>query len=227
LEKRGLGRSLSILVIYAVLGAAVYMLLFWLVPQFWRELKGLADFLPDYWHNLEAMLDGESRGISRSYFDLTPVKEHLRKTAVAWMTARAAGIIDSLDTLVALVFSPLLAYYVLRDWERLRDGFVSLWPVKSRPSLYDLGTEIDCLLLGFVKGHLSVCVIEGVITGIVILPNSGKKLFLYGVKNPLKKSLNIESIMLPPKKFSSVMPAFSAHSAQRWHSVFCPFMFAL
>jgi len=166
LESKGLSRILAILVFYALLAGIAYGLVFVLLPRFWSEISELANYLPAYYDQVRNYwLDHGGKILS--IIDFTPLQEQLKTMANNWVKDMATGLIDSFSTVIDLVFSPLLGFYILRDWEKLRDGFLCLWPVRLREDIVYLGSEIDLVLQAFVRGELTVCLIEGTLVGVV------------------------------------------------------------
>jgi predicted PurR-regulated permease PerM len=73
-----------------------------------------------------------------------------------WSGSQALVSIASL-----LVVTPVVAFYLLVDWDRMiaaLDGWV---PPRHRPVVRRLGREIDQAVTGFVRGQTLVCLILG------------------------------------------------------------------
>ncbi len=60
-----------------------------------------------------------------------------------------------------LLITPVVAFYMLRDWDKFIDKMRSLLPRKSKKSIEQQAREIDRMMAGFIRGQLSVCVILG------------------------------------------------------------------
>ncbi len=60
-----------------------------------------------------------------------------------------------------LLITPVVAFYMLRDWDKFIAKVDSLLPVKSQESIREQAREIDCTLAGFIRGQSSVCLILG------------------------------------------------------------------
>ncbi len=65
------------------------------------------------------------------------------------------------NLLSLLLITPVVAFYMLRDWNTFINKVDSLLPKKSRASIEEQAREIDCILAGFIRGQLSVCVLLG------------------------------------------------------------------
>lgn len=65
------------------------------------------------------------------------------------------------NLLSLLLITPVVAFYMLRDWDKFIAKVDSLLPRKSRESVREQAREIDRTLAGFIRGQLSVCLILG------------------------------------------------------------------
>ena len=65
------------------------------------------------------------------------------------------------NILSLLLITPVVAFYMLRDWDIFVQKIESLLPRKSKKEIKDLFRQNDLALSGFIRGQLSVCVILG------------------------------------------------------------------
>lgn len=75
------------------------------------------------------------------------------------------GIITSgfaiFNLISLLLITPVVAFYMLRDWDMFIAKVDSLLPRRSKASIREQARQIDRTLAGFIRGQLSVCVILG------------------------------------------------------------------
>lgn len=75
------------------------------------------------------------------------------------------GVITSgfafFNVLSLLLITPVVAFYMLRDWDKFVSKVDSLLPQQSKESIETQAREIDTILAGFIRGQLSVCVLLG------------------------------------------------------------------
>lgn len=68
----------------------------------------------------------------------------------------------ALINLISLVLiTPVVAFYMLRDWDVFVKKFEELLPKKSKKSVMETLSEINTIIAGFIRGQLSVCLILG------------------------------------------------------------------
>lgn len=66
------------------------------------------------------------------------------------------------NVLSLLVITPIVAFYLLRDWDRIVISLDGLLPPRHRGTVRRLGGEIDEVLAGFIRGQAVVCLFLGV-----------------------------------------------------------------
>ena len=64
-----------------------------------------------------------------------------------------------------LVLTPVLTYYLLRDWDRITHAIHELLPVGQRGAWTDFAREYDGLVSSYLRGQLMVAVVVGILTG--------------------------------------------------------------
>lgn len=68
----------------------------------------------------------------------------------------------ALINLISLILiTPVVTFYMLRDWDIFVKKFEGLLPKKSKKSVMDTLSEINVIIAGFIRGQLSVCLILG------------------------------------------------------------------
>ena len=85
----------------------------------------------------------------------------------------ANGVISSalsvVGAVVFLVVVPVVAFYMLLDWDRMVAQVDALIPRDHAPTVRQLAREIDAVLAGFVRGQVSVCVILGTFYSVALM----------------------------------------------------------
>ncbi|HEV2727991.1 MAG TPA: AI-2E family transporter, partial [Solirubrobacterales bacterium] len=91
----------------------------------------------------------------------------LLKQGTAWMVGFLRGLWSGGQALISvfalLVVTPVVAFYLLVDWDRMIatvDGWV---PLRNRETVRALARDIDRAIAGFIRGQAMVCLILGTI----------------------------------------------------------------
>ena len=81
-----------------------------------------------------------------------------------------AGVVTSsvaLANLLSLLFiTPVVAFYLLRDWDRLKNQTNSLLPQRHAETIRQQLALVDRTLAGFVRGQATVCLVLAAYYGI-------------------------------------------------------------
>ncbi|MEE9251135.1 MAG: AI-2E family transporter [Alphaproteobacteria bacterium] len=177
LEKWGLGRTAGTalaLVAFFVFAAAALLLL---VPVLQSQIFDFAGRVPELFAALRARLSGFVEMLEAR---LAPEDIEQLRTAAANFAGDALALIGglvgslwsgglALFNLLSLIFiTPIVAFYLLRDWDRMV-GAVDGWlPLRHAEAIRALAQEVDELLSGFVRGVAMVCLILGACYGIAL-----------------------------------------------------------
>jgi len=86
------------------------------------------------------------------------------------------GLGSALTIFGYVVLTPVLTFYLLRDWDRLTATVTDLLPAARREQIVELLTSYDHLLSRYLRGQLTVAFLVGTITaaglGIADFPNA-------------------------------------------------------
>lgn len=187
----GIPRTYAILTIYLFTFAALFAFSWFVVPGLLIELSQLA-------HNVPGYIDGVHRAVADMNGTHLPVSVHdvlldglNRAERSMYLAFRhfLSSLTALLGSLITVVFAPIIAYYLLTDWERIRDGFLSLFTPSGRRQAVKLGGEINRVIGGYIQGHLIVCAIVGALSGLAAALLGIKYALLIGLINGLAELL--------------------------------------
>jgi predicted PurR-regulated permease PerM len=170
LERMGVDRMIASLVIIGVFVLSFVLLILIILPILGGQLSAFIDNLPGYVRRLQAVVTDPSRpwlrkvlgeNLANSDASLTD----LVSQGAGWLTAFLQSLWSGGQTLISvfslMVVMPVVAFYVLYDWDRMIatvDGWV---PLPHRETVRVLAREIDIAIAGFVRGQTGVCLILG------------------------------------------------------------------
>jgi predicted PurR-regulated permease PerM len=175
LERLGLKRMWAATVVFVVLLLAVGGVLLLLIPLIARQMENLIENLPRYgdwaqhvawpWLRERLHLDPNTFDSDRL---LEAIKAHIG--SIGSVTATVLGRVSRSGLGVAmwltnLVLIPVVAFYLLRDWDRLVATIDRMLPRSIQPTIAHLARESDGILGAFVRGQLLVMLALGVFYG--------------------------------------------------------------
>lgn len=177
LERRQVPRSAAILTVFLALAVAAGVAWVSIMPSAMAELEQLARRLPEQsrqWAEAAERLSRRLRldtlpaGVDRLTQALTTRIER----GVEALAARLGGlVVATLSQVLNLVLTPVVAYYILRDRERVAASLLTLVPPARRQAVVSLALEIDQTLAAVIRGQLLVSMMVGamVALGLVLL----------------------------------------------------------
>lgn len=65
----------------------------------------------------------------------------------------------AVNVLSLMLITPILTYYLLRDWEKVTQGVFNLIPMRNRKDASSLLLQFDLVLSGYLRGQICVCLI--------------------------------------------------------------------
>jgi predicted PurR-regulated permease PerM len=176
LERRRVSRTAAVCLVFAVFVLVVGAVLAFLAPALEQEMGQMQQALPEYAENLYRLLPkpvfdllGISRGEElQGLFDkLLAGTKNLSfdvVNQVAVFLSRAfSSTLGFLLAVLGYFIIPIYLFYLLRDFDRIKEGTVSLVPPRHRWQVVALSKEIDGVLGGFIRGQLTVCMILAVL----------------------------------------------------------------
>jgi len=178
LQRWGLSRPLAILVVYLVCIGCVAGLLTVFIPTIIEQASLLVAAAPGLLSRLEGLL---SHDLVEMLERVPPeiqqtVDANIQKAAGAVLDALQVGVGVTLRTLfqtVSFVFGmvivPFWLFYVMKDIDRVREGFYALVPEVARDDVRCILAVIDQVLSAYVRGQVFLCFLVGCMSIIVLL----------------------------------------------------------
>lgn len=172
LERLGIGRLGATLVILVLFVLVFGLLLIIAVPLAVQQVLKFAEQMPGYVSRLQALLaeqggpllreiggDDALAQVQRSLGDLVGQGANW---VVTFMRSLWSGSKAVVNLLSILVVTPVVAFYLLVDWDRMMDTIDGWVPPRHRDTVRRLGREMDRAVSGFVRGQSAVCLFLGV-----------------------------------------------------------------
>ena len=169
LEKRGLSRLLATVVVLILAVLLFALLAVAVLPLLIEQFTALAKNLPDYIDTLRSRIEGiiGSIGPSTTTDDTAsdPATSQLREAAQGLSGKLLKGIwsggLAFVGALAAAVVTPVVAFYLLLDWDRMIARVDDLIPRRHLDEVRGIARDIDEVLAGFMRGQFLVCIIQG------------------------------------------------------------------
>ena len=168
--KLGLNRTLAtFLVLFLVIITLVpaLIILFGVIDE---QLGRFIAVVPQYIGSLIKKIEPLIIELQDRFPNLEPdkIKDYLRNNATNGLKLVGSvfrsvitGGFAFFNLLSLLLITPVVTFYMLRDWDKFIAKVDSLLPRSSKASIRQQAREIDRTLSGFIRGQFSVCVLLG------------------------------------------------------------------
>jgi len=176
LEARSLSRSLAVCTVFAAFFLSATLLLAFLVPAVKSEVLLMQKALPAYAERLYnavpatvteflGISGGEDlQGVLDRIFDAgKSVSSDVLKQIAVFLSKAFSSTFGFLLAVLGYFIIPVYLFYLLRDFDRMKEGIGALVPGRFRRELFDIGREVDGVLGGFIRGQFSVCLVLSVL----------------------------------------------------------------
>jgi predicted PurR-regulated permease PerM len=171
LQKLGLGRLGATVVILGLFVLLFVLALVLVIPLMAHQLAGLIGNLPSYVARLQELVvrQGgpllERLGGAEALPDMQKSVGDLVGQSAAWLGAFLQSLWSGGQAIISifslLVVTPVVAFYLLIDWDRMVATVDSWVPLRHRETVRRLAREMDAAIAGFVRGQAAVCLILG------------------------------------------------------------------
>jgi len=175
LEAVGLSRTLATAVITGTFFLLVVVLLLILYPLLEKQTVGFLARVPEYAERIRGLtipfIEGRIPGFdSQNLEQMRGFATDFAKQSVAWLVEAFANVWRggvALFNFLSLIFvTPVVAFYLIRDWDRVVEKVDGLLPRRSVEVIRTQLGLIDEALSGFIRGQGSVALILGIIFAI-------------------------------------------------------------
>ena len=170
LSKRGVSGLLAAVLILGGFVVAFTLLVLLIAPVLASQLSAFIDNVPAYAFRLQAFVSDPSHPwIKRIIGDnLTGADKSvgdLMNQTVGYLTGLLASLWAKGQALLSifsiLIITPVVAFYLICDWDRMIAAVDRLIPVPQRETVRRLGREIEATIAAYVRGQSGLCLILG------------------------------------------------------------------
>ena len=175
LERRGLSRMMATVVILLTFLLSFVVALIIIIPLVAGQVSDLTARVPDYakWLQSEISADNLQHMPKWLVSQVAVIQANASKflgEGAVFASAVFAQIWDSSKTIIDIVslllITPVVAFYVLLDWDRMVAKVDSWVPRDNVAEVREIAAEMDRAIAGFVRGQGSLCLILGLYYGV-------------------------------------------------------------
>lgn len=172
LERLGMSRLAATTVILGVFLIVLILAFMIIVPVLATQATDFFARLPEYITKLQALVANQDWPWLKKLVgnDNSVIKENmsaLLQQGTSFFTTLVQSLWNSgkalIDIVALVVVTPVVAFYMLLDWDRMIDKIDSWIPRDHVQTVRHLAREMDAAIAGFIRGQGTLCIILGTI----------------------------------------------------------------
>jgi predicted PurR-regulated permease PerM len=168
LQQARVNRTLATLLVISLFVIAFLLLIILFIPILGAQLTAFIENIPSYVARIQALITDPSRPWLRRM-----IGQGFRDADVGDLVSQGAGYLATflrslwsggqalISIFSLLVVTPVVAFYILHDWDRMLATIDNWVPLPHRETVRGLAREIDAAIAGFVRGQTGVCLLLG------------------------------------------------------------------
>jgi predicted PurR-regulated permease PerM len=172
LEQHGLSRLIATLLILVLFVLIFVLAMVLLVPLLGTQVSGFVSKMPDYVSALQGWLTQQGGPLLERFGGSGQIIQEAQKSladVVGQGAAWAGRLLQSLwaggaalvNIVSLLVVTPIVAFYLLLDWDSMVKKVDGWLPRQYRETIRQLIGEMDQAIAAFIRGQAAVCVVLG------------------------------------------------------------------
>ncbi|PSL22049.1 AI-2E family transporter [Shimia abyssi] len=143
------------------------------VPTLIHQAAALFDTMPQLFRDLQAFISTNFPSLSRPdsvmHQSLVSLGEAIKERGGELFQTVLTSALSVINIVMLLVIVPVVAFYLLLDWDRMVAEVDKLLPRDHLPVIRRLAAEVDNTLASFVRGMGTVCLILGTYYAIALM----------------------------------------------------------
>lgn len=165
LERMGFSRAISTTII-TVLALLVFVVMtLAVIPLLIQQTLALLNTAPQLFRDLQAFLVDRFPSVmdegSVLRETIVTLGDTIREKGGQLVNTALGSVASLLNIVTLFLIVPVVAVYMLLDWDRMVEKIDDMLPLDHRPVIRQLAREVDSVLAGFIRGMGSVCLILG------------------------------------------------------------------
>jgi predicted PurR-regulated permease PerM len=174
MNRIGIGRGAAAFAIIAVLALFIGIILALILPPVLDQLSQLIDQLPGYYQKARAYVIQhyghylqplqKQLGAQTSGQQGQPdMQRQITQDLAPWLLTQLQNVLKGslalFNSLALMFLTPIVTFFLLRDWNKMIASVERLLPRKDAPAIKEIAREIDWTISGYLRGTLIVLLI--------------------------------------------------------------------
>lgn len=173
MEEWGLSRAAATAVITVAAVLIFVLLILLVVPALITQFIELLEVMPQLFRDLREFINQRFPSLldqdSTAHQTLVTVADTLKAQALDVLHTVIGSALSALNVVILFVIVPVVAVYLLLDWDRMLAEIDRLLPRDHAPVIRQLASEIDKTLASFIRGMGTVCLALGTYYAVALM----------------------------------------------------------
>ena len=165
LERAGFSRTVSVSIITLVAAVIFILLILLVIPTLITQTTQLINTAPELFDRLQSALTDRFPSLvdaeSTVHQQLLAIGEAIQSKGGELINSVLSSAVGLINIVVLLVVVPVVAFYLLLDWDNMTARIDELLPRDHVETVRRLARDIDKTLASFIRGQGTVCLILG------------------------------------------------------------------
>lgn len=172
-ESKGVPRILAVALTYLIVLLVIALILTYLIPIILNQGTLFVKKFPGYLDaEIEFMKSWRGRLLDirvppEAITILEDSIDNLKDTGFALLSSVPGFTLNIFSIIFYCILAPFLAFYLLKDFDKVRETMINLIPTSYRKESIDILGQVDIVLSGFLRGQFLVALAVGVLASIL------------------------------------------------------------
>ncbi|EUJ51043.1 AI-2E family transporter [Paenilisteria rocourtiae] len=173
LERKGWKRGWSIALLYVIIAGTIVLIFSFIVPAVKEQIVSLVKTFPSYWDKVVAkfneftespLFDQVKDKVQNNLSDITKTISEKGGTVVSSAVDSIGNVVGTVtEVVLAIVTTPLVLFYLLKDGKKLPDYLLKMLPVNSRAHTRQVLHESNAQISSYIRGQIIVSFCIGIL----------------------------------------------------------------
>jgi sporulation integral membrane protein YtvI len=172
LEERAVPRVPAILIVYLAILVATTLIVLFIIPIASEEIEHFAKVFPQEVERIRSTRYLAYRGYKRDGIPetLKTVADETIRDIEDGLLKFLRGVVESIiglfSHIVSFILAPVLAFYMTRDLEKIKEELLSWLPWSKQGLAMEILTDVDRVIGGYIRGQVMVSLIIALLSSI-------------------------------------------------------------
>lgn len=165
LERMGCSRAVAVALITTGAILLFVLLILLVIPTLMKQTSQLVNTAPELFNRLQGVVTdrfpslGDADSTIRQ--QLMQIGEAIQSKGGELVNSLLSSALGLINIIVLLIIVPVVAFYLLLDWDRMTAKVDDILPREHAPMIRQLARDIDKTLASFIRGQGTVCLVLG------------------------------------------------------------------